>query len=132
MKTMPNQIDIKTMDVRHYLTGNGLYAREMVIPRGTLITGKIKKHEHISVISHGFVTEVSNAGVQHIKAPFTMLCYPGTKRIVYAHEESVWVAIHKTTKIVIDDIEEELVAKSYSDCDEEQAKLNNELLRVLR
>ena len=55
MRELPNQVNIAEMDVRHHITNSGLYAREMIIPKGTLITGRIKKHEHISVISHGFV-----------------------------------------------------------------------------
>ena len=115
MLEQPGQIDIASMDVRHHFTNNGLYAREMIIPKGTLITGRIKKHEHISVLSAGFVTEVTEAGIQHIRAPYTMVSLPGTKRAVLAHEETVWVTIHLTTKKDLVDIEEELIANSHED-----------------
>jgi len=115
MRSLDNQIDITSMDVRHHFTNTGLYAREMVIPKGTLITGRIKKHEHISVLSAGFVTEVTEAGLQHIRAPYTMVSLPGTKRIVLAHEDTVWVTIHATTKSNLEDIENELIASSHSD-----------------
>jgi len=115
MRSLDGQVDIDSMDVRHHFTNTGLYAREMVIPKGTLITGRIKKHEHISVLSAGFVTEVTEAGLQHIRAPYTMVSLPGTKRIVLAHEETVWVTIHATTKSNLEDIENELIASSHSD-----------------
>lgn len=115
MRQEDNQVDIASMDVRHHFTNTGLYAREMVIPKGTLITGRIKKHEHISVISAGLVTEVTEAGVTNIRAPYTMVSLPGTKRVVLAHEDTVWVTIHATTKTDLEEIEDELIASSHSD-----------------
>lgn len=115
MKTMPDQIDIQSMDVRHHFTDSGLYAREMVIPKGTLITGKIKKHEHISVISAGLVTEVTEAGLQNIKAPYTMVSLPGTKRVVLAHEDTVWTTIHASHERDLDKLEDELIASSHEE-----------------
>lgn len=115
MRKLDGQVDIASMDVRHYITNTGLYAREMVIPKGTAITGRIKKHEHISVLSAGFVTEITEAGIQHIRAPYTMVSKPGTKRLVLAHETTVWVTIHATTETDLTKIEDELIASSHSD-----------------
>lgn len=115
MKALPAQIDIASMDVRHHITDSGLYAREMIIPAGTIITGKIKKHEHISVISAGFVTEVTDAGLQRIKAPYTMISKPGTKRVVWAHTDTVWTTIHASEETDLDKLEAELIAASYDD-----------------
>lgn len=126
MRALPNQVDIAAMDVRHHFTNNGLYAREMIIPKGTLITGKIKKHEHISVLSAGFVTEVTEAGVQHIKAPYTMVSLPGTKRAVLAHETTVWTTIHATNETDLDKLEAELIASSHEEMQAFIANLNSE------
>tara|TARA_R110000824_G_C15233132_1_gene679095 strand:+ start:12326 stop:12760 length:435 start_codon:yes stop_codon:yes gene_type:complete len=115
MMALPDQIVIADMDVRHHITDSGLYAREMIIPAGTIITGKIKKHEHISVISAGFVTEVTDAGLQRIKAPYTMISKPGTKRVVWAHETTVWTTIHASEETDLDKLESELIAASYDD-----------------
>ncbi len=115
MMAHPDQVDIASMDVRHHITDSGLYAREMILPAGTIITGKIKKHEHISVISAGFVTEVTDAGLQRIKAPYTMISKPGTKRVVWAHETTVWTTIHASEETSIDKLEDDLIAASYDD-----------------
>lgn len=127
MSKLPDQIDIDKMDVRHHFTNAGLYAREMIIPKGTLITGKIKKHEHISVISAGFVTEVTEAGLQNIRAPYTMVSLPGTKRIVLAHETTVWTTIHATDKTNLADIEADLIACSNEEVVELLERLESEL-----
>ena len=113
LSSMPNQVAIADMDVRHYMTDTGLYAREMLIPAGTLITGRVKKHEHISVIAAGAVTEITEAGRQNVKAPYIMVSQPNTKRIVLAHTDTVWVTIHATKETELDKIEEDLIVTSY-------------------
>ena len=115
MRDLPGRVEIADIPLNHYRTNNGLYAREMLIPKGMLITGKIKKHEHISVLSAGFVTEVTEAGVQHIRAPYVMVSLPNTKRVVLAHEHTVWVTIHLVKETEIDKMEEELIANSHAD-----------------
>lgn len=119
MKQMPNQVAIEDIEVKHHFTNNGLYAREMIIPKGMLITGRVKKHEHISVLSAGFATEVTEAGVQHIKAPYTMVSLPGTKRVVLAHETTVWTTIHATKETDLAKVEADLIVCS----DEEYSAL---------
>lgn len=119
MQQMPNQVAIEDIEVKHHFTNNGLYAREMIIPKGMLITGRVKKHEHISVLSAGFVTEVTEAGVQHIKAPYTMVSLPGTKRVVLAHETTVWTTIHATKETDLAKVEADLIVCS----DEEYSAL---------
>ena len=115
MRELPGQVDIASMDVRHHITDSGLYAREMIIPAGPIITGKIKKHEHISVISAGLVTEVTDAGLQRIQAPYTMVSKPGTKRVVWAHETTVWTTIHASSETDLDKLEDDLIASSYDE-----------------
>ena len=112
---LPETIDVATFELKHHFTDNGLYAREMIIPAGVIVTGKIKKHEHISVLSAGLVTEVTEAGLQNIRAPYTMVSLPGTKRIVWAHETTVWTTIHAVDTTDLARVEEELIACNYSD-----------------
>lgn len=115
LRALPNQLAVEELKLNHFLTDNGLYAREMLIPAGTIVTGKIKKEEYISVLSHGHVTEVTEAGMRTLKAPYTMVSYPGTKRIVWAHELSVWVTIHATKQTTLETIEEDVIASSHED-----------------
>lgn len=78
---------------RHYFA-KGLYAREITIPKGTLLTGKIHTGQHINIISKGDITVLTEHGPKRVKAPCTLISPPGTKRAGYAHEETVWTTIH--------------------------------------
>ena len=84
--------------LRHFFTP-GLYIREVFIPKGTKVITKIHKTEHPFVISMGRVSVWTPAtGVLHYEAPFTGITRPGTRRLIYAHEDVVWTTFHPTNK----------------------------------
>lgn len=114
LETMMRQFGGVEIEPRHYFA-KGLYAREIFIPKGTLLTGKIHKHEHLNIISKGEISVLTESGPQRIKAPCTIVSLPGTKRVGYAHEDTVWTTIHATTETEIDKIEAELIAESYDE-----------------
>lgn len=101
----------------HYFAP-GLYAREILIPKGTLATSKIHLFEHIDIISKGEISVLTDEGMKRIKAPATFVSKPGLKRIGYAHEDTVWVSIiacnetdpEKAEKLLVVDTQEEFQA----------------------
>lgn len=102
--------------ITHY-HAPGLYGREMWMPKDCLITGKIHKTEHICVLSQGKVT-VANGGTSvTYEAPTTIVSPVGAKRAIYAHEDSVWTNFHATELDDPEEIEEEIIAESYSKLD---------------
>ena len=105
------QLDIP---VKHYFA-HGTYAREVTLPKGTLATGKIHKYSQVNIISKGEVSVVTESGVIRIKAPYTLVSPPGTKRAVYTHKETVWTTIHSTYETDVEKIEEHFIAKSDAD-----------------
>lgn len=108
-----DQVDIKT---EHYFA-DGTYLRQVFLPKGTIATGKIHKFEHINVISKGDITVYTESGEQRVKGPCIMVSPPGTKRAVYAHEDTIWANVHANASNETDlgRLESELIASSYSD-----------------
>lgn len=102
------------MDVKHYYS-KGVYGRELAIPKDTLVIGKIHKNQTMNVILKGEVTVLSMEGAVKIAAPYTFVSSPGTKRVIYAHENSVWITFHGTHETELDKIEDEIIAKTYDD-----------------
>lgn len=86
------QIDFEKL-TRHYFS-DGLYCREITIPPGTLLTGKIHTTEHINIISKGDISVMTENGIERVVAPATLISKPGTKRIGFTHAETVWTTIH--------------------------------------
>lgn len=81
--------------VRHHFSP-GLYAREITIPAGTLLTGRIHKYEQLNILSGGTISVLTQDGMKEVTAPFTIVSPPGTKRIAYAHTECTWTTILAT------------------------------------
>jgi len=95
----------------------GLYAREVSLKKDTLVTGKIHKQEHITIISQGEVSVLTDEGVKRVKAPFTIITKPGTKNCVYVHEDAVWTTIHATEETDIEKIETIVLASDFEEID---------------
>lgn len=102
--------------IRHYFAP-GVYAREMFIPKDVLITGKIHKTEHLNILSQGKLS-ISNKGESMtVEAPFTYVSPIGTKRAIYALEDSTWTTIHVTEETDLDALEDELIAETFEEID---------------
>jgi hypothetical protein len=107
MREQP-QLDLKVI---HYFS-NGVYARELHIPEGVLLTGEIHKYENLNILSQGEISVLTDDGMKRVKAPFTIVSPPGTKRIAYTHSYCVWTTVHGTFEKNVDRIEAHFIAKS--------------------
>ena len=97
--------------VKHYFS-QGVYAREITIPAGTVLTGKIHKFMQLNIMSKGDMSVLTEDGIVRVQAPFTIVSPPGTKRIAYAHEETVWTTVHGTEETDLDKIEVQFIAQT--------------------
>ena len=109
--------------------GCGLYARELFIPKGSLLIGKIHKQHHLNIVLKGKVSVVTETGKQYFEAPCIFDTPPGGQKACYAEEDTVWVNIHLTEHLgedKLDAIEAEVIAPSYEAL-ENQAQMTLEL-----
>jgi hypothetical protein len=105
----------------HHFTGYGdygcsMYARELFIPKGTLLFGKIHRQEHLSFVMKGVIAVWTEHGPKLFEAPATLVSPPGVKRIGYAVEDTIWTTVHFTkynNEGELDAIENEVIAPSY-------------------
>ena len=84
--------NIDELTTHHFC--EGMYARELFIPAGTVVVGKMHAKENFFVLMSGEVTVLTPSGVKRVKAPFMVVTKPGDKRIAYAHEDSVTFNFH--------------------------------------
>jgi quercetin dioxygenase-like cupin family protein len=104
MAKMP-QVQLET---RHYFA-DGMYCREVPRPAGTVIVGKVHKREHFYMVTKGRVAVVVGNESKEYVAPCIIVSKPGTKRAVYAIEDSVCLTVHRTNLVDLDEIEAELL-----------------------
>lgn len=81
--------------VNHHFSP-GVYARELHIPAGAILTGRVHKYTNLNILSAGEMAVLTDDGMKRVSAPFTVVSPPGTKRVAYAFTDCVWTTILAT------------------------------------
>jgi hypothetical protein len=63
----------------------------------------------------GYISVLTEKGIQHIRAPYHGITKPGTKRIIYVHENCVFITVHATDKTTIEEVTKDVVCSKYED-----------------
>lgn len=112
MMAMPeHQIEF---ECRHHFSP-GIYMRELLIPKGATLTGKIHKTEHLNILSQGILIVQTEDGMKRLEASTVIHSKPGIKRVGHALEDSVWITVHHNPDNLRDvpKIEERLVVDTF-------------------
>ena len=103
--------DSTLIPIRHFFM-DGVYVREMTMYKDTIVVGAIHKHLHMCFLLTGKITVVNEEEtVDHI-APCFIVSTPGIKRVLYAHEDSIWYNTHKNPSNTeeVEELEKDIVA----------------------
>jgi len=106
-----------TVNPLKHTFADGLYIREIFMPKGQIISTGIHKKEHPYFVLQGDISVLTDQGIQRIKAPYHGITKPGTKRLIYMHEDSIWITVHATDKETPEEVLEDVVAKDFEDPD---------------
>jgi hypothetical protein len=109
LNTMENIAD--DLPVREFLHG-GIYERELTIPAGTVLTGKIHTKDHMFHLTKGDLSVMTDDGVKRIQAPARLDVTSGGKKIGYAHTDVVCTTFTRTDLTDLDEIEKETLSDS--------------------
>lgn len=90
----------------------GAYARQLWRPKGTLIVGKIHKFGCFNFLLSGSLRIWDESGVRDIVSPYFFVSTGGSRRVTFAHEDSLFVTVHVTNETELDKIEAELIESS--------------------
>jgi len=89
----------------------GLYQRTFKVPAGTIVTSKIHMTEHPYVMTEGLMLVWIEGKAVTVRAPCFGVTKPGTRRLAYAIEDTVWTTFHVTDETDVDKIEEQIIFK---------------------
>ena len=94
----------------------GVYIREMTIPIGGLIIGRVHKEDHIWFLLLGELEIATDKGIEIYIAPCYIKADAGTKRVLHALEHSIFVNVYPnpTNETDIDTLENTLTCVYYS------------------
>ena len=106
-----------TINPLKHTFADGLYIREIFMPKGQIISTGIHKIEHPYFVQKGDVSVLTDEGIIRIKAPYNGITKPGTKRLIYMHEDTIWITVHATDKLKPEDVLKDVLAKDFNDPD---------------
>lgn len=119
-------VDMPVVD--HF--SHGVYGRELRIPAGTILTGKIHKFDNLNVLLEGEMLVLTDQGAKRVRAGHLEVSPPGTKRAALTLTDCRWLTVHGTYETDVDKIEAKFIAQTDQDylafC--EQLKLEGEKL----
>ena len=79
---------------------NGMYIRQIFMPKGSLVTSKIHNTEHPFTVSLGAAAvSIDGNDWEHIVSPYTGITQPGTRRILYILEDCIWTTYHPVERM---------------------------------
>lgn len=95
----------------------GIYTRAIFIKKGMFAIGKIHKFNHTFFLMKGKLLLCTQEGVKELEAPYYGNASAGTKRVVIALEDTVFVNVHPNPNNIkdIDELEDNFVVSSYKD-----------------
>lgn len=94
--------------VTHHFA-DGIYGREMFIPAGTVLTGKIHRHSTLNILAQGEIEVTTPQGMRRLVAPAVFVSKPGCKKVGVALTDVVWVNALPTEETDIEKIEAEFI-----------------------
>jgi len=93
----------------------GVYIREMFMQKGGLVIGKMYKISHTWFLLSGELEIATDEGAQHYIAPCYVNAPEGTKRVLHALQDSVFVNVYPNPDNItnIEELEDMLTCASY-------------------
>lgn len=89
--------------------GHKTYAREMYLPAGCALVGKLHRHACVNIIAEGKVRVSDGVNVLELEAPYVFVSPAGTKRAMYAITDVTWVTCHPAETQDLEELEEEII-----------------------
>lgn len=99
---------------------DGIYVRQMKMSKDSLVVGAIHNHLHVWFLLSGCITVATEEESLEYVAPCYVLSTPGTKRVIYANDDSIFVNVHKnpTNCEDIEELEREIVSATFEEYEE--------------
>ncbi len=116
---------VQTMDDVEHLTTlkhaflDGAYFRQITIPAGVALTGKIHSHSTINMLTQGKFAVVTEFDQQIIEAPYMYISKPGTKKACYTITDCIFINCHTTWKTDLKEIEADVTDDAYPEIGED-------------
>jgi quercetin dioxygenase-like cupin family protein len=94
--------------VAHFFS-DGLYAKQMHLPKGHLATSHVHNYSHLSILAQGEVHVRVDGEVSHYLAPACIEIKANATHEILALQDVVWYCVHHTDEKDIKKVDEVLI-----------------------
>lgn len=98
------------LNVAHHFS-DGLYAKQILIPKDAFVMQHKHQYSHLSILAKGRVLVKTDDDVEEIVAPACLNIAAAKYHSIMALEDSVWFCIHATEETDLDKIDEVLITQ---------------------
>jgi hypothetical protein len=111
-----NIIHSKNFPLKHTFA-DGIYIRQMDMKSDSMVVGAIHNHLHVWFLLTGHLAVITEDTTEEFISPCYVLATPGSKRVIYALEDSIFVNVHKNPNNIKDikKLEDEIVSLTFED-----------------
>lgn len=88
---------------------DGLYGREILIPAGTMLTGKVHRHADLNFVLYGEMDVLTESGMKRVVGPCWFAGKAGAKQVGYAYTDTLWITVHATANRNLETLEDEIL-----------------------
>lgn len=128
LESLMNNHEQLDIPVKHRFSG-GIYAREITIPKGTLLVGRIHKFDHFDIMLSGEILVSTDTGEhKQLSGLNIMEGKAGKKRAGYALEDTQWITFHNVEERDPEEMYEYITCGSFEELD----KFNKDLSEALQ
>lgn len=99
--------------VHHFAPG--IYAREIRIPKGVVLTGAVHRFDNLVIVSKGKLELATNEGSVIVQAGDHVTCRAGTKNVAVALEDTTWTNIFATDETDVEKLVEHLTESTHAE-----------------
>lgn len=100
-------IDLADHTFHHF--ADGVYGRELRIPAGVALIGKMHKHSTLNVLASGQLAVTTPNGPQLLTAPAIFVSPAGCKKLGVAITDCVFLNVHASQETDLERLEAELI-----------------------
>lgn len=111
LKSM-RQMEQVDCPLKHHFSP-GLYLREIFMPAGTTVVGKVHKTEHFNILMQGACYIVHDDGSrEELRAPMVFVSKAGVQKVLYITEDMIWMTTHCSDETDLEKLEAQLIEPS--------------------
>jgi hypothetical protein len=100
-------VDPETLTHHHF--AHGVYGREMRIPAGMIVVGKIHRYSTLNILAQGSISVTTPEGQKVITAPAIFTSPPGMKKVALALTDCVFLNGHPSFETDLEALEREFI-----------------------